>query len=57
MLKQSPDTDMQAFSVDHVGMLEGLDTMKTIFLEVFLFGEGGSRGEKSQNMEGEIEDG
>ena len=36
MLKQSPDTDMQAFSVDHVGMLEGLDTMKTIFLEVFL---------------------
>lgn len=48
---------MQAFSVDHVGMLEGLDTMKTIFLEVFLFGGGGSRGEKSQNMEGEIEDG
>ena len=30
MLKPSPDTDMQAFSVEHVGMLEGLDTMKTI---------------------------
>lgn len=29
---------MQAFSVEHVGMLEGLDTVKTIFLEVFLFG-------------------
>lgn len=29
---------MQAFSVEHVGMLEGLDTMKTIFLEGFLFG-------------------
>lgn len=55
MLKQSPDTDMQAFSVEHVGMLEGLDTMKTIFLEVFLFG-GGSRGEKSQNTEEETED-